>query len=395
MIEDHRELVRDAVLDADGFIRLTLDRRLREDATPWVKIVVRPVVVKGRRRVQFSYFDGKRDITRNYSDAELPGRLDEVLAMPFGRIHAQTASGDIHVTITRSGRATVTRTAAREERTPDLSHDRAKKHALDVSDEFLRAIGITDEHGQVRPSMRAKFRQVNEFLRIIEQTVSELAKEGHPLRIVDCGCGNAHLTFSAHHYLSHSCGLNVETTGIDTNEELIGKCKALRDSLGWAGLDFRVTSIADFEPENPPDMLLSLHACDTATDEAIAKGIVWESKVILAAPCCQHELHHQLRAPLFRPITRHGVLNERLADILTDTFRALALRIMGYRTSVIEFVSPEHTSKNLMIRAEKGLKAGDRAIVREYEELKRYWDVTPCIEEFVGESFLRVLGRAL
>jgi len=173
----------------------------------------------------------------------------------------------------------------------------------------------------------------------------------------------------------------------------VGKCAELRDSLGWPGLEFRTSSIAEFTPREPPDVVLSLHACDTATDEAIAQGIIWGSRVILAAPCCQHELHSQLRAPLFRPVLRHGILRERLADILTDTFRALALRIMGYRTSVIQFVSPEHTSKNLMIRAVKGLKAGHAPSVREYTSLKEYWGVEPSIERLLAGTIRQFLGK--
>jgi len=183
-------------------------------------------------------------------------------------------------------------------------------------------------------------------------------------------------------------------TGVDRNAELIGKCCALRDSLGWDGLEFHVSSIAEFKPAEPPDVVLSLHACDTATDEAIAQGILWKSRVILAAPCCQHELHKQLDAPLFQPLLRHGILRERLADLLTDAFRALVLRIMGYRASVVEFISPEHTAKNLMIQAERGLKPGDAAAIREYHELKRLWNVSPAIEQMMGEEFRRLDSAA-
>jgi hypothetical protein len=138
-------------------------------------------------------------------------------------------------------------------------------------------------------------------------------------------------------------------------------------------------------------MVLSLHACDTATDEAIAGGIRWGSHWILSAPCCQHELHDQLREPLFRPVLRHGILRERMADILTDALRALVLRIMGYRTKVIQFVSPEHTSKNLLIQAEIGLPKGDERFVQEYLALKRYWGITPCIEDLLGAELSRYL----
>lgn len=393
--DDYKTLVQSAVRDADTFLRLTLSNKLRDDGTPWLRISVRPVRIKDRRMMQFSYFDGRKEIAKNFSADEAESRLDDVLAIPFGRVHVQTTEGDIHVRITRKGRALITRgKASRPEREPILAHDHAKSYPLPTGtpNAFLQAIGIMNEQGGILAGMQGKFHQINEFLRIVRQTIAKNASGGQPVRVVDCGCGSAYLTFAAYHYLKDMCGLPVEVVGIDVNEELVSKCAELRNSLGWPGLEFRVSRIAEFEPDVPPDMVLSLHACDTATDEAIARGILWGSRVILAAPCCQHELHDQLRATPFRPVLRHGVLKERFADILTDAFRALVLRIMGYRTSVIEFVSPEHTSKNLVIRAEKGLKPGDAAHIREYKDLKALWNVSPCIEGLLGQEIQEYLG---
>jgi SAM-dependent methyltransferase len=238
--------------------------------------------------------------------------------------------------------------------------------------------------------MAGKFHQINEFLRLVDQALGAL-EPGTDLEIVDCGCGNAYLTFAAYHYLRDVRGVPAHVVGVDVNEEIIGHAAGLRDSLGWEGLEFRVSRIADYQPARPPDLVLSLHACDTATDEAIAQGILWESRIILAAPCCQHELHTQLKAAVMRPVLRHGILKERTADILTDAFRALTLRIMGYRTDVVQFVSPEHTTKNLMIRAVKGLRPGDKAFVRDYKELKEFWGVQPVLERMVGGHFRQLL----
>ena len=392
--EDCKVIVKRVVLDEKAFLRLTLSKKLRGDGTPWTKISVRPVIIKGRREMQFSYFDAKKNITKNFSGYELQRRLDEALSIPFSQIHVQSTSGDIHIRRTRKGRTLMRKGRPSSDRkAPALSHDRVKHYplAVDVPDAFLQAIGIMNRQGKVRASMQRKFRQVNEFLRIVEQTVPKSDLVQQPIHMVDCGCGSAHLTFAAYHYLNHVCRLPVHLVGIDINEELIDKCSRLRDSLGWCGLEFHVSSIVGFVPSAPPDMVLSLHACDTATDEAIAQGILWGSLVILAAPCCQHELHRQLQHPLFRPVLRHGILRERYADLLTDTFRALVLRIMGYRTRVVEFVSPEHTSKNLMIRAQKDLEPGDAAYIQEYKDLKTFWNVSPVIEELLGEGIQRFL----
>ena len=191
--------------------------------------------------------------------------------------------------------------------------------------------------------------------------------------------------------LAHARKIRANVTGIDRNREVIEKCAALRDRLGWDGLAFHVAEIGAYEPAAAPDLVLSLHACDTATDEAIAKGVLAGSRAIVAAPCCQHELHHKIKSTQFAAVLRHGILRERLADILTDTFRALALQVMGYRTQVVEFVSADATPKNLLLRAEKVRDPGDADAIREYAELKNFWVVEPAIEGLLGEQFKRFM----
>lgn len=388
--QNYQTLIKTAVLNEATFIQLTFSHKLRDDEAPWIKIKVRPVLIKGGRQLQFSYFDPKKDITKNYSGTEIAEHLDKALALPFGQINLQTTTGDIQIRITAGGKVIITRgKPARPETEPNLAHNHHKKYPLkaDTPDPFLHEIGIMNRQGKVLAPMQDKFVQINEFLRVIEQTVP-VANTG-TIEIVDCGCGSAYLTFAAYHFLHNIRNLPVHLTGIDFNPELISKCNRLRDTLGWSDLKFHVAKIAEFQPPTPPHMVLSLHACDTATDQVIAKGILWQAQVILAVPCCQHELHNQLQAPLFRPVLRHGILKERLSDLLTDTFRALVLRIMGYNTAVIEFIAPEHTAKNLLIRAERGVKPGEAELVKEYLALKEFWQVEPAIEVSIGEP-LRV-----
>jgi SAM-dependent methyltransferase len=392
--DEHEEVLARAVLDDPAFLRLTATGRMPGATMPWTKVAVRPVQVKGQRRVQFSYFDRKKDTSRNYGGDELRAKLDELLAMPFRQFHLQSATGDVYVRISKRGQVAITRgKPSRPDHQPSLAHDRVKQYFLPVGrpDPFLHGLGLTDASGKPRREMHGKLRQIDEFLRLMEQVVPLDDIAAGTVEILDCGCGNAYLTFAAYHYFEHLRAARAHVIGIDSNEEVVDNARTLRDSLGWTGLDFRVSRIADFQPERPPDLVLSLHACDTATDEAIAQGVFWGSKAILAAPCCQHELHSSLRAPLFRPVLRHGILKQRMGDILTDAFRALMLRIMGYRTDVVQFVAPEHTPKNVMIRARKGLRPGDARFVREYEALKQFWGVEPCIERMVGEGFARYL----
>ncbi len=392
---DYKAAITSAILDEDAFVALTFSRAITSDKPPWTRITVRPITLRERRHWQFTYHTPDKHTIANFDRDSLAEPLGQALDMPFSHVELRSTRGGIHVRITRNGKVLISRgRPAAEPREIDLAHNRAKSYLLpgEGNEDFLRAVGIAGASGRVRPSMQAKFHQVNEFLRIVDQTLGQADTADGPLTIVDCGCGSAYLTFAAYHYLRHARRLDVRVAGVDAKAALVGKCRSLQKRLGWEGLEFAACRIAEFDPPPGPTAVLSLHACDTATDEAIARGVQWGSRVILAAPCCQHELHHQLAAPLFRPLIRQGILRERLADLLTDTFRAAVLRIMGYRTAVVEFVSPAHTAKNLMIRAEAGLPAGGERFVREYTQLRDYWGVRPAIEEMLGDRLAKCLA---
>jgi SAM-dependent methyltransferase len=314
-------------------------------------------------------------------------KVDELLALPFKSISLQTIEHDIQVQITNKGKVIIHRHRAPEGREmPSLRHDRQKALILppDRPDPFLQKIGIMTQKGRVRADMQKKLRQINEFLERLAETGELERLDRFPLTIVDCGCGSAHLTFAVYHYLNHLLNMPAHLVGIDVNDELLRTRAEQADALGWENLTFQATSIIDFYPPTPPDIVLALHACDTATDEALAQGIRWQSRLILSAPCCHHHLQQQLTQrpppPQLTPVLRHGVFKERVGDILTDTFRALLLRILGFRTDIVEFVSTEHTGKNLMIRAVKSGEPGNRQAIQEYKELKAFWQVTPYLE---------------
>ncbi|MBC7234205.1 MAG: SAM-dependent methyltransferase [Chloroflexi bacterium] len=391
---DYRHQVLAAVQREESFLQMVLSQNADRAVVPWTKVNVRPVEIRGRRHMQFSYFDGRQVTHKNYAGEELRRELERALSWPFRQIHVQTTEGDLHVRISKKGKVFVSRGRPAQERpAPALGHDRVKERPLSLQGArpFLEALGIVDGHGRVRPGMGAKFHQVNEFLRFIERAVEGL-ETGRPVRVVDCGCGRAYLTFAAYHYLNEVRGLEAHLQGVDVNAEILQEMSALRDELGWDKLTFHATTIAAFQPATTPDLVLSLHACDTATDEALAQAVRWGSSWILAAPCCQHELYDRLHDDLFRPVLRHGILRQRLADLLTDAFRALILRILGYSTQVVEFVSPEHTSKNLMIVAERGLPKGDAQMAGEYRALKGYWHATPALETMLKEELDPYIG---
>jgi SAM-dependent methyltransferase len=400
MSENYKALITAAVLDEESFVRLTLKGIVRGPAVQWQKIVVRPVEVRGRRMLQFAYFDAKQDTTKNYYGPEAEARLAEVLAIPFSAIVAQTTAEDLQIQLTKKGKALVHRHRHAPELAPappDLAHNRAKAVPLppDRPDAFLEAVGIMGADGQIRPYMQGKLAQINEFIKLVDASGELDRFERSPIEVLDAGCGSSYLTFALHHYLNDVRGLPARLVGVDVNAELIDKVAAQAQQLDRADIGFACSSIGAFEPVAPPDLVVALHACDTATDEAIARAIGWGARLLVCAPCCHHHLNAQLTAgsdAVFRPVLRHGILRERLADILTDTFRALALRIMGYRTDVIEFVAAEHTAKNIMIRAVKAVAPGDPQFVREFLDLKRFWGVTPYIETLLGEPFQELLA---
>ena len=391
MDSDYRQLIRDRILARKSLIRAVFSGEQKGSSLPWVKVTVRPVELKGQIHLQFSYFDEKKDITKNYLD-EAKSKVDELLALPFRNIFIESSAGNLQVNISKKGKALVNETKP-SATTTDLSHDRQKNKILTAENAapFLKAVGIMTEDGRIKADMQRKFKQVNEFLRLVDETGSLPTQTGQLIHVVDFGCGSGHLTFAMYFYLREILKLDAHVTGVDIKRELMDQLQAKSEALGWSQLNFQTGHISDYNPGIPPEVVLALHACDTATDDALAKGIQWECRLIVCAPCCQHELQEQMaRVDMpgqLAPIFQHGIFFERMGDILTDTFRASILRIMGYRTDITEFIPIEHTARNLMIRAVKTSQVGDPRHVEEYRNLKSFWQVTPYLERIVEAPY--------
>jgi len=298
MVVEYKEQVKRLVLDDEIFVCFTMKGRPQDAGMSWRQVIVRPVLIKNERYLQFSYLSQKQDITKNYRGSEASQKLDEILALPFNSLVVQSTMEDLRVQITPKGKVILHRgKASKAGREPQLAHDVSKKLLLpaDKPDLFLQATGIMDDQGRVRPSMQGKFSQINEFLKLLEHTgeLERFAKT--PVHILDCGCGSAYLTFAAYHYLNNVRGIPSHLTGIDTNATLIQKDNRQSEELGFSHACFQKSAIIDYVPQESPDIVLALHACDTATDEAIYQGIASESRLIMCAPCCHHHLHAQLR----------------------------------------------------------------------------------------------------
>ena len=379
--------LRTLLLDPRGLVRAIASGRRHNAEVKWRRVELRPVQLKSGLRLQIVEYDERQAHTRNvgYED-EAEHAVDDLLAMGFGNWHIKGVTSEIQVRITRKGEAQVHRVLARQA-DQSLSHNKSKPRLLDADDPFWQAVGIAGTDGKVKPSRQDKYRQVEEFVRELDTVLKpELVPAGRALRVVDLGCGNAHLSFAAYRYLTKTRGLDVDLVGVDVKRQARERNNALAAELGWAGIRFVEGTIAD-APVDGADVVLALHACDTATDDALARAVAWQAPVVLAAPCCHHDIQAQLRSHptpgAYGMITRHGILRERLGDILTDAFRAALMRMAGYRVEVVEFVPSQHTPRNTMLRAIRTGAPPDAAVTAQYTELVETWSVRPHLAALI------------
>ena len=401
------DLLRAAMLDADHLVRALASGRRKGQPVPVVdgrevrRVEVRVVDLKAGRHLQVTSYDATQAHTSNHAVGEAAAAVDALLNQPFANFHVDTTSETHQVRVTKKG-AVLGHTSPREETLEVVrDHDRAKDRLLAEDDPVLKALGISDEQGRVKPTRQAKYRQVEEFLRLLDASLGEAMGQGHvrtptkhdPLRIVDLGCGNAYLTFAAHRYLVDVRGLPVRVTGVDVKQQSADHNTTVAAGLG-IDADFVVGSITDASLDRAPDVVLALHACDTATDDALARALEWEAALVLAAPCCHHDIASQLRTtpppPPHAMLTRDGILRERFADTLTDALRATLLRREGYRVDVVEFVESAHTPRNTLIRAVRTRgRASDvetSAAGQEYADLLVTWGVRPRLGQLLDHA---------
>ena len=368
------------ISDQNNFVRAVLSGRRRNMQTEYERIDIRPVQLKDGLRLQLVMSEEKQDTTKNIGiDAE---KILELLNSGYANVLVEFTTGSYSLRITKKGEALIHEAKGVFERS--VSHDRTKERLLDASDPFLIEVGISDHKGSIKPSMQDKYRQVEEFLRILEPALPEKKEK---LSIVDLGCGHAYLTFATHQYLRKS-GIDAHVIGIDVRENSRDRNNAIAKKLGITdSIEFRAEEISETKIKSA-DIAIALHACDTATDDAIAWGVQHGVQLLLIAPCCHHDLQVQIQdIPEPWPmLTRHGIMRERLGDLLTDSFRTQILKLLGYRVDAIEFVGGEHTPRNLMIRATKtGAKPEPIEIAR-YKEMLAQWNVNPALAQRLAKE---------
>ena len=368
------------ISDQNNFVRAVLSGRRRNMQTEYERIDIRPVQLKDGLRLQLILSEEKQDTTKNIGiDAD---KILELLNSGYANVLVEFTTGSYSLRITKKGEALIHEAKGVFERS--VSHDRTKERLLDASDPFLIEVGISDHKGSIKPSMQDKYRQVEEFLRILEPALPEKKEK---LSIVDLGCGHAYLTFATHQYLRKS-GINAQVIGIDVRENSRDRNNAIAKKLGITdSIEFRAEEISETNIESA-DIAIALHACDTATDDAIAWGVQHGVQLLLIAPCCHHDLQVQIQdIPEPWPmLTRHGIMRERLGDLLTDSFRTQILKLLGYRVDAIEFVGGEHTPRNLMIRATKTGAKPEPIDIARYKEMLAQWNVNPALAQRLAKE---------
>ncbi len=342
----------------DKLIDMVISGQKNKSEDKAVKVRIRPVILKNEIEYQVSEFVGRKVLHSNHSADDVKKKIINYMTEDFKQ--AQINMTDAAATILSSKSKTLTckyKKAGQLKVQRDLSHNRTKKYIIQEGKPvaFMIDLGVMGQDGKIIRTRYDKFRQINRFLEYIEDILPKLDKE-RELTIIDFGCGKSYLTFAMYYYLKELKGYNIRIIGLDLKADVIEHCNELRTRYGYDKLDFYVGDIATYKDVDKVDMVVTLHACDTATDYALAKAVKWGAEVILSVPCCQHEANRTIKSDILSPVMEYGILKERMAAIVTDAARAKLLTANGYDTQILEFIDMEHTPKNLLIRAVKSGK---------------------------------------
>jgi len=384
----------------DGtFERLVLARPLADGDADLRRVVVRPVQLRGMRRLQFVHTHATRAVAKNLDVDEAIEAVDALIGAAFAHAHLQTSLEAIELRVSRKGSIGLSRhkvpsapaiggLAADSGSGDAAAHDRAKRRFVDINRPWLVDLGVTDAQGRLVPSMARKWKQINKFVEVFDHAfaASGLAGREASVRVVDFGAGKGYLTFALHDHLRGTLGRAAEVTGVELRPDLVELGNRAAERTGADGLRFVTGDVRSHEP-GPIDVMIALHACDTATDHALHLGLRAGAEIILCSPCCHKQLRPQMRSPaLLQPMLQHGIHLGQQAEMVTDSLRALLLEAEGYATQVFEFVALEHTSKNKMILAVRRPRRDDRAAIEaQIREIKAFYGVREhCLESLLA-----------
>lgn len=379
------ELLKNIILNGE-IIEGNISNPRKKDENSFNKIDIKPVLIKDEIKIQITYNYKTKVIHENLSPEESSQKIVEFLDKNFRQGMFFTKDADYQILISKKGKVKILKKKPTKLEI-DLSHNRKKEYIIeeDVPCDFLIRLGVMNEKGKVFSKRYDKFRQINRFLEMVADIIPDLEKD-KTINIIDFGCGKSYLTFALYHYLVNILNLDVNIIGLDLKEDVIKFCNEVAEDLNYDKLKFIHGDIQYFEEAKDVDMVVTLHACDTATDAALVKAINWNAKIILSVPCCQHEFYDKIQNPVLEPMLKHGIIKEKLSSLVTDSLRANVLEILGYQVQLLEFIDMEHTPKNILIRAVKTDNKDNREAINNYIEFKKFWDLEDLyIEKELGD----------
>ncbi len=347
---------------------------------PYKKITARPISIKSEKMIQFEKFTDKQAFHDNFTYDRAADEIVNLIVSEYRNINLFTEDADFQLVVSKKGSVKVTEKEPSRKQT-ETDHNKKKQYIINENEpcDFLTFLGIMNKDGAVYAKKYDKFRQINKFLEIVDDSLKGVKPEDD-FMIIDFGCGKAYLTFALYYYFYFIRKINVKIVGLDLKEDVIEFCNKTAKNLNYENLEFIHGDIRDFEYKSNVDMIVTLHACDTATDAALVKAVKWNADYILSVPCCQHEFYDKIKAPDLEPMLKHGLIRERVSSLVTDSLRSLFLETKGYKVQLTEFIAMEHTPKNILIRAVKTNKDNVKA-EKEYEDFKKFWNLNDLFIE--------------
>lgn len=356
----------------------------------FIKIKVRPVMIRDSLYFQVSRYTDKQVFHENMTAEDALETLSGWILHDFRQAQIRMQDEMVTVLVSKKGKATVKSKKAACIETQNLEHNRKKQYIIEegTAVPFMIDLGVMTESGKIIRTRYDKYRQINRFLEFIEDILPELPTD-RTVHIIDFGCGKSYLTFAMYYYLKVLKHYDIRITGLDLKQKVIEDCQALADRYGYDGLQFLCGDIADYNGTDEVDMVVTLHACDTATDYALYKAVKWHASVILSVPCCQHELNRKMQCETLSGAFQYGLIKERTAALMTDAMRGQLLEMKGYRTQLLEFIDMEHTPKNILIRGvkSKGLlpKAARKQQMENYQKCRDFFGAELTLEKLFKE----------
>jgi len=362
------------------------------DSEQGTKVKIRPVLLKEELYFQETLYKGTQVFHENFKTEEICERIENYLQTLFKQGEFKSANMEAVVLVSKKGKLTVKTkskqvNSSQQVNQPVLSHNRSKQYILQEGApvDFLIGLGVQTPDGKITKAKYDKFRQINRYLEFIEDVLEALPKD-RTLRIIDFGCGKSYLTFAMYYYLHVLQHRDIQVTGLDLKTDVIIHCNELAERLNYTKLHFERGDIATYQGADAVDMVVTLHACDTATDYALEKAVKWGASVIMAVPCCQHEINKQISNDILKPVLKYGLIKERMSALITDAMRANLLEQCGYDTQILEFIDMEHTPKNLLIRAvlKKGMRPAGKS--SDVGGVMEFLQISPTLERLLSES---------